>query len=318
MSGFKVLFVFILVVVVCSHGVGKAKKHDHDHEHNHEHEHVHGHDHHNHNHAEKKDLNRQMFTNTKFDSIKEKVNNVNYSNKKHHNHDHSHSHHCHGHSHEGKLNTLLIENLNLFLENKDSITQGYLGSLFVSLVPLPIFLIFFILRLNNSIILDLMTAFSAGALLGDVIFHNFQEIFSSQSVIKTRDPYLDELVSKEMFICYGIMFIFVYESIISGSSHNHSHGDKTHNHNEKQIGLAFINDFIHNLTDGVAIASSFKINTKLGISSVSAILLHEIPHELADFSFLLKNKVGLLKCLLNQFLASVGAFAGVYLSNFLI
>ena len=63
--------------------------------------------------------------------------------------------------------------------------------------------------------------------------------------------------------------------------------------------IAFANDFLHNVTDGIAIASTFKINFNLGVSCVIAIVMHEIPHEIADFSYLLKKGVSVVNALLN-------------------
>ncbi len=45
-----------------------------------------------------------------------------------------------------------------------------------------------------------------------------------------------------------------------------------------------------------------------------SIFFHEIPHEVGDFSYLLKQKMGKMKALASQILASFGSFIGVYLN----
>jgi len=44
---------------------------------------------------------------------------------------------------------------------------------------------------------------------------------------------------------------------------------------------------------------------------------HEIPHEVGDFSYLLKQNVSLTKAYMGQIISAAGAFFGVYLSFFI-
>lgn len=46
-----------------------------------------------------------------------------------------------------------------------------------------------------------------------------------------------------------------------------------------------------------------------------SIFFHEIPHEVGDFSFLLKQNVGKFNALLSQIFSAFGAIIGVYLSK---
>ena len=53
--------------------------------------------------------------------------------------------------------------------------------------------------------------------------------------------------------------------------------------------MNMIGDMLHNFTDGVAIASSFMLDMRLGISTTLAVFFHEIPHEVGDFAVLIKS-----------------------------
>ena len=47
--------------------------------------------------------------------------------------------------------------------------------------------------------------------------------------------------------------------------------------------LNLISDFIHNITDGLALSSSFYASPALGATTTAAVFFHEIPHEVGDF-----------------------------------
>jgi len=48
----------------------------------------------------------------------------------------------------------------------------------------------------------------------------------------------------------------------------------------------------------------------LGISTTGVIFLHEIPHEIGDFAYLIKRKYSLLNILATQVVTSAGAMIG--------
>ena len=73
-------------------------------------------------------------------------------------------------------------------------------------------------------------------------------------------------------------------------------------------------DFIHNLTDGMAIGAGFNKNIKIGVSLSLSIFFHEIPHEIGDFSYLLKQNMSITNTIISQMITALGSFFGVYLS----
>lgn len=50
-------------------------------------------------------------------------------------------------------------------------------------------------------------------------------------------------------------------------------------------------DFIHNFTDGMAIAASYSASLPVGIATTVAVFIHEIPHEIGDMAILITSGV---------------------------
>ena len=95
------------------------------------------------------------------------------------------------------------------------IQQANIGAAIISSAPIPIFLIIAILNLKNIKILNIMSSFAAGALIGDVFIHNLPEINISQSNSDFHNEHkislLENIFSKnELLICWGILFLFFF------------------------------------------------------------------------------------------------------------
>ncbi len=58
---------------------------------------------------------------------------------------------------------------------------------------------------------------------------------------------------------------------------------------------------IDNFTHGLAVAGSFLVSTRVGLLTTAAILLHEIPHEVADFAILLRAGIHIFCCYFMSF-----------------
>src|SRR3989338_5418591 len=76
----------------------------------------------------------------------------------------------------------------------------------------------------------------------------------------------------------------------------------------------FIERFIHNFIDGVAMASTFLISIPLGIITSLAVAAHEIPQEIGDFGLMLSKGVSRKKVLLINFYSALAALAGAILT----
>lgn len=73
---------------------------------------------------------------------------------------------------------------------------------------------------------------------------------------------------------------------------------------------------LHNVTDGLALGAAFSNSTTMGLTTTFVVLIHELPHEMGDFAYLIKKNFGLLDILLTQLAtgsgALIGAMIGVY------
>jgi zinc and cadmium transporter len=76
-------------------------------------------------------------------------------------------------------------------------------------------------------------------------------------------------------------------------------------------------DGIHNLIDGMIIATSFQVNISFGLITTLAIILHEIPQEIGDFGVLVYGGLSKLKALFFNFLSALTAIIGVFIGYFL-
>ena len=216
------------------------------------------------------------------------------------------------------------------IKNLSKIQQANIGAAIISSAPIPIFLIIVILNLKNIKILNIMSSFAAGALIGDVFIHNLPEINISSSDFhnEVNGTLLKNMFSKnELLICWGILFLFFFEKIISfieynnskklninKEEHEHYAHDHIHKHNHSNIIISLVGDFIHNLTDGMAIGAGFNKNIKVGVNLSLSIFFHEIPHEIGDFSYLLKQNMSITNSVISQMITALGSFLGVFIS----
>ncbi len=177
-----------------------------------------------------------------------------------------------------------------------------LATFIVSLISIIGIFFVFIKEERLKKILQYFVAFSAGAFLGEVLFHILPE---SVETFEEFTPTLGILTLS------GFLLFFLTEKIIHWK-HCHHIGEEEHYH---PVGLmSLIGDGIHNLLDGILIGSSFMVNTKLGIITTIAVILHEIPQEIGDFGLLLHSGYSKKKALILNFGVGLTAIIGTILS----
>lgn len=80
--------------------------------------------------------------------------------------------------------------------------------------------------------------------------------------------------------------------------------------------LNLLADFTHNITDGLALSSSFYASSTLGATTCVAVFFHEIPHEVGDFALLIQSGFSKRRAMAAQFVTAVGAFLGTFIGIF--
>lgn len=74
--------------------------------------------------------------------------------------------------------------------------------------------------------------------------------------------------------------------------------------------LNIIADFTHNITDGLALSSSFYASPTIGATTTLAVFCHEIPHEVGDFALLIQGGMSKKLAMGLQFVTALGAVLG--------
>lgn len=74
--------------------------------------------------------------------------------------------------------------------------------------------------------------------------------------------------------------------------------------------LNLIADFTHNITDGLAMSSSFYASPTIGATTTVAVFFHEIPHEVGDFALLIQSGFSKKAAMGAQFVTALGALLG--------
>lgn len=153
-------------------------------------------------------------------------------------------------------------------------------------------------------ILLFLVSLSAGALMGGAFLHLLPEAVEKSEGV---DIFLWVLVA---FIAF-----FLVEKLLHW---RHCHKGHCEVHTFGFMNL--FGDSVHNFIDGLIIAGSFTVSTHLGLITVLAVALHEIPQEIGDFGVLVyagfKKKKALI---LNFFIALtvvLGGIFGFYLTGF--
>lgn len=77
--------------------------------------------------------------------------------------------------------------------------------------------------------------------------------------------------------------------------------------------LNLVADFTHNITDGLALSSSFYASPTIGATTAVAVFFHEIPHEVGDFALLIQSGFSKRAAMSAQFVTAIGALLGTLL-----
>ena len=148
-----------------------------------------------------------------------------------------------------------------------------------------------------------LVALSAGSLLGGAFFHMIPE-----SIEKIGND-----LSVYIYVVAGFTFFLLLEQLLHW---HHCHREDTAC-KKPQTYLILIGDGIHNFIGGIAVAGTFLIDIRLGISTWLAAAAHEIPQEIGDFGVLVHGGLSRKKALLYNFLSALTFLLGGLLTYLL-
>lgn len=185
-----------------------------------------------------------------------------------------------------------------------NLLYALIASTIVSLISLVgVFALLIKDDLLKKIIIYLV-AFAAGGLIGGAFL----------DVIPEAAEYVKDVTQLFLYVVLGYLLFFILEKYLHW---RHCHVAECQVHRFTYLNI--IGDIIHNFSDGLIIGAVFLVNIKVGIAATLAIIFHEIPHELGNFSVLVYGGFSKLKALFFNFLSSLfaiaGTIAGYYLAS---
>jgi zinc and cadmium transporter len=117
-----------------------------------------------------------------------------------------------------------------------------------------------------------MVAFAAGSLIGGAFFHMIPA-----SLAQTGDP-----MATFLLVALGFLVFFTLEQFLH---YHHCHRAQA-DCRQPLTYLILIGDGLHNFLGGLAVASAFLADLRLGVVTWLAAAAHEVPQELGDFGVL--------------------------------
>ncbi|XP_055692928.1 zinc transporter ZIP6 isoform X1 [Lutzomyia longipalpis] len=235
-----------------------------------------------------------------------------------------------GHPHEEKVVDDEMTRLSPILATVAILVISLCGLVGIAVVPLMKYSAY-------QDILHFLVALAVGTLVGDALMHLLPHAFEAQEEATGHNH-------SSTWICFGTfmsgLLMFLLENLLSLAGGGHSHGSSAEDppkpesseeielnprkkpNSEKPLTplaiMVILGDGLHNLTDGLAIGSSFAADPIMGMTTAFAVLCHELPHELGDFALLLKTGVTLKRVIILNIISSALSFIGMGIGLFLI
>jgi zinc and cadmium transporter len=118
-----------------------------------------------------------------------------------------------------------------------------------------------------------------------------------------------------IWVVVGIFGFWLIFKLLPAFHHHHDNDQEIHVHSPIDARKIIVSDAIHNVGDGVLLASSFAINITLGIVATISIFIHEVVQETSQFFVLRGAGFSTKKALLTNLatsgtilLGSLGAY----------
>lgn len=141
-----------------------------------------------------------------------------------------------------------------------------------------------------------LVAFAAGSLIGGAFFHMLPAALDANQ----------SSLAIGVAVVTGFTSFFVLEQVLHWRHCHRAQSDAK----QPLTYLILIGDGLHNFLGGLAIAGTFLIDVRLGITSWLAAAAHEIPQELGDFGVLVHGGWSTRRALLFNMLSGLTFLVG--------
>lgn len=141
-----------------------------------------------------------------------------------------------------------------------------------------------------------LVAFSAGSLIGGAFLHMIPAGLAKSGVS----------VSFFLWVLAGFTLFFALEQLLHW---HHCHRASAHCKQPLNY-LILLGDGLHNFIGGLAVAGTFLIDIRLGITAWLAAAAHEVPQELGDFGVLVHGGFSKRKALMFNVLSALTFLLG--------
>ena len=120
-----------------------------------------------------------------------------------------------------------------------------------------------------------------------------------------------------LFAFFGILFLELVQRLIPDGHHHHGDNrDECHHIRKINPKRVLMSDFFHNMSDGIALASTFLVSNTLGWSLALGIFVHEFVQETSEFFILREAGYSIKKALWSNFFVQLSIFLGIFLTLF--
>ena len=123
-----------------------------------------------------------------------------------------------------------------------------------------------------------LVSFAAGTLLGAAFFDLLSEAIHE---------FPNSVTFTFTWVMAGFLLFFLIEKLLLW--HHHNHADEEHTDRRVLGPMVIAGDAIHNFIDGMVIGGAFLLNPAVGVTTSIAVLAHELPQEIGDFSILIHS-----------------------------
>jgi zinc and cadmium transporter len=172
-----------------------------------------------------------------------------------------------------------------------------------------------------------LTAFGAGAVLGAAVGHLIPEALQMG-----QSP-----ATVAVGVLAGLVTFWAIERALAGHDHAHAHGvplgaPSAHESDDSEAAcvhlhptpagsraahasralapMAFVGDALHNFIDGALIAAGFLAEPSVGVLTLIAVGLHELPREVGTFSLFVHGGIRPMRAVMYNVITAVIAMVG--------